>query len=478
MSDPLEKLLKRAESWEPPPADAGAVKGRGKTLRLRRAAFSGLAGLLIVGAAGGGTFLLSQERTESFVSKVNESETPEMRAKVARFAFHALIETGPYELDYKGIEKSDGGWVTTFVSGPTVSELETRLLIAEDTVDEFKSNIQKLENRITGVERLARVDGRAKERELRDLKEQLRISQRFSLPAAKKDVRQFAKQLDETVKAGGPQVTEITVEAEEDTFHVEGLSGPYEEEQREAIANFTEEIPERAVGYEFFNIDLITRDGLSWEGLVIYVGPIPSDDIHRCGLELYDENDRLVARTPESRYWESGGVDSEERRDGMGQVGPLNQVARSLPPESELVPVTVCIPVMENRTSDDSSLDRLKLDLILESDEVASGGKIGSQLSVRNDSARQTIVDPACHLSAWTFGLVPAGQPDAGVWQQIVTDCEGSFEMEPGFSRTGTTFDFFARTRTGEPLQPGEYYAVVEIQGRSERLVEPVTVTE
>jgi hypothetical protein len=49
--------------------------------------------------------------------------------------------------------------------------------------------------------------------------------------------------------------------------------------------------------------------------------------------------------------------------------------------------------------------------------------------------------------------------------------------MPPGYRDGYRGPDFFARTKYGEPLPAGEYLAVVDIRGLSQRLEYPVTIT-
>ncbi len=70
---------------------------------------------------------------------------------------------------------------------------------------------------------------------------------------------------------------------------------------------------------------------------------------------------------------------------------------------------------------------------------------------------------------------MPVDDPDSELWQQYVMDCSGPFEMPDGYDDEHGSFDFAARTKTGEPLPPGEYIAALEIEGYG-RLEQPVTV--
>ena len=120
--------------------------------------------------------------------------------------------------------------------------------------------------------------------------------------------------------------------------------------------------------------------------------------------------------------------------------------------------------------------DRLSLTLELERDEVASGGSIDSFITVRNDS-KQPVSDPGCLLYAFNYGLIPAGQPDADLWGQVVIDCSGPFVFRPGYVDRFAGPSFRAADMYGDPLPPGDYIAAVAIERRSERLTQPVTIT-
>lgn len=58
-----------------------------------------------------------------------------------------------------------------------------------------------------------------------------------------------------------------------------------------------------------------------------------------------------------------------------------------------------------------------------------------------------------------------------------MTDCGGPHRMPPGYREEYEGPDFVARTKHGDPLPPGEYLAVLDIEGLSQRLEYPVTVT-
>lgn len=92
-----------------------------------------------------------------------------------------------------------------------------------------------------------------------------------------------------------------------------------------------------------------------------------------------------------------------------------------------------------------------------------------------NDS-RHTVVDPSRDIAEGRYALVPADDPDAELWLRPLTDCGGPHSMPPGFREESDGREFPAHTKSGEPLAPGEYLAVLEIEGLSQRLSYPDTV--
>lgn len=119
--------------------------------------------------------------------------------------------------------------------------------------------------------------------------------------------------------------------------------------------------------------------------------------------------------------------------------------------------------------------DPLVITVVLRSDHVASGGVLRSLKIVENPSDT-TVTDPSCDIGAGRYALVPVSEPDAELWVQPVVDCSGAYKMEPGFRGESSGPEFPAHTKYGDPLPPGEYLAVLEIEGLSERLEYPVTV--
>jgi hypothetical protein len=120
--------------------------------------------------------------------------------------------------------------------------------------------------------------------------------------------------------------------------------------------------------------------------------------------------------------------------------------------------------------------DSLSISLRLHSTTVQQGETLRSRVFIENNSP-DAVVDPDCVIAEGRYALVPVDQPDAELWVRPMTDCGGPFRMAPGFRTEHDGPDFYARTKYGEPLPPGEYLAVLDIKGLSQRLEYPVSVT-
>ncbi len=123
------------------------------------------------------------------------------------------------------------------------------------------------------------------------------------------------------------------------------------------------------------------------------------------------------------------------------------------------------------------------LDLRLELDDttLAPGESTGGAIVIENNT-QLTIVDPSCAIVDISFGLVPTSEPDAPEQggSAVESECEaGGFPMPPGFTITSDLPAPFTAVHGGDddPLQPGDYLAVVRFDRVLEPLSTPVTVT-
>jgi hypothetical protein len=122
--------------------------------------------------------------------------------------------------------------------------------------------------------------------------------------------------------------------------------------------------------------------------------------------------------------------------------------------------------------------DDLDLRLTLATDHVAGGRAVRSTWDIANRSSR-AVVDPGCQVATYRYAIVPVDEANSEteLWGSARADCGEPRSMEPGYAETYAGPDFIARTPNGVALPPGNYVAMVEIQGRSGRLTQPVTVT-
>lgn len=137
--------------------------------------------------------------------------------------------------------------------------------------------------------------------------------------------------------------------------------------------------------------------------------------------------------------------------------------------------VVVISPTKDAPQTDAGALDELYVELRLNKDSVEAGSRVGSVLIVENRT-ETPITDPECYLGSPSFGILK--QADAELWQARVLNCGGPYTIAPGERQQSQGPDFAASTQTGEPLEPGQYLAVAEFRGRSERIVVQVTVVE
>ena len=122
------------------------------------------------------------------------------------------------------------------------------------------------------------------------------------------------------------------------------------------------------------------------------------------------------------------------------------------------------------------AFDGLTITLHLSSTEVESGGEIQSEVVIKNKTERP-VTDPGCLFHSPRFALVPEDDPESELWGAIIVDCAGPSVLHPGESERSSGPTFRAADKYGEPLPPGDYLAVMDLEERTERVVERVMVT-
>lgn len=193
-----------------------------------------------------------------------------------------------------------------------------------------------------------------------------------------------------------------------------------------------------------------------------------SDEVH---LKLYVFSDEQAREAWQKTY-------RAEMAEGAGVIiRSEDWIATSRDQDIARQVADRLLPDSTENVAAPGRFDELTITLELKASSVQSGGEVGSSLTVRNDSG-ETIVDPSCLIGAGRYALVPVDDPDAELWLQPVVDCSGTFKMADGFMERSAGPTFLARTKHGEALPPGEYTATLEIEGYSERLEEPIKVTD
>lgn len=122
--------------------------------------------------------------------------------------------------------------------------------------------------------------------------------------------------------------------------------------------------------------------------------------------------------------------------------------------------------------------DPLTISLRLSSTTLQQGKTLRSRAFIENNSTK-VVVDPACVIGEGRYALVPVDGPEtADLWFRPMTDCGGPHRMPPGYRDEYRGPGFFTRTIYGDPLPPGEYLAVLDIRGLSQRLEYSVTIID
>jgi hypothetical protein len=123
----------------------------------------------------------------------------------------------------------------------------------------------------------------------------------------------------------------------------------------------------------------------------------------------------------------------------------------------------------------DEPLDELDLRLAVNATSVAAGCEVTGWLLVTNRSGGP-VTERACELGLGRYALVPADASDAELWIAPIATCQGPTEIADGFEGERGWFTFFAAAASGEPLTPGDYVAVLELDGWSGRFELPIVV--
>ncbi|HKY15627.1 MAG TPA: hypothetical protein VJM33_11945 [Microthrixaceae bacterium] len=119
-------------------------------------------------------------------------------------------------------------------------------------------------------------------------------------------------------------------------------------------------------------------------------------------------------------------------------------------------------------------LGGLVVTITLASTTVETGAELANTMTYENPTAAEIAVHD-CRLWVGASAIAATGDPAPDLWLQPVVDCGGTMVVEPGGAWTGPGPTFLARTKYGQPLKPGTYEAVYQLEDQMLRL--PVIVT-
>jgi len=273
-------------------------------------------------------------------------------ARAVTVAFHALMSTVGYDLDYKDFERTPEGWVMSYLDGMTVRDLkgtidarrgaieDTLSAILEDELELKKVSAQLSEARSLGDE--VRIDKLAKS--VNRLK--LAISEsRAIIVEANQEMIALATELQDTMEQDGPLPVEITVEEQDGRLIVAAVDGPFTEDEAARIEGYSEVIGEiEADGNEFYNIELTREGEPSIQASAFWTGAIPSPYKEKCLFEIIDATGAVIWEQSDTHNVVDSAPPSEDRRDGWGRglMGFKDGIEDS---QGELKGRTTCSPV-------------------------------------------------------------------------------------------------------------------------------------
>ncbi len=122
----------------------------------------------------------------------------------------------------------------------------------------------------------------------------------------------------------------------------------------------------------------------------------------------------------------------------------------------------------------ETNVGGLSIRLWLPRETVASGHMLRSRMLMQNRTAGAIRYD-SCTAGNPRYGLQRVGEQHIE-WRQGVVDCAGPEMLDPGFSSPSSGPVFVARTRTGTPLEPGTYFALVDFGDSSPWIRHEITV--
>jgi hypothetical protein len=273
-------------------------------------------------------------------------------ARAITVAFHALLSTVGYDLDYKSFERTPGSWVMSYLEGMTVRDLEETIGARREAMDDARAAISADEKQLEAVSgELLEARAVGDEVRVEELSKSLnRLKQAISesrsiIVETHQELVELTAELQDTQEQGRPFPVEITVEEQDGRLIVTAVDGPFTETEAARIEGYSEAIGEiEADGNEYYNIDLNRENETSIEASAFWTGAIPSPYREKCLFEIVDETGAVLWEQSDVHNVIDKAPPSEDRRDGWGRglIGFKDGIGDSL---GELEGQSVCSPV-------------------------------------------------------------------------------------------------------------------------------------
>ena len=339
MHDPMEHLRTSAGKQDVPPPNLADVVKRGRALRVRRRTGAGFLSLALVAAGSFATSTVLGERVDKpdvFQTTENDS-TVEVKAKVATFAFHALLNAGDYVWDYRDVERVDGGWKAVFVDGSKIDDLS---IDSQDPIAALTEQEQELRELFETLEEEAKSPSNDKKSNRVINKQMDGVRQELEENSEKLS---DLLEIDKRVGSKDAQEISLTIVERSGRFVVGEVAGPMSDAVRSGVLAYSEAVPASTGGYEFFNLDMDTSDPdeVTISARSFWTGEVPWKYHETCRFSV-EGSDGTVENVGDHDGFEMTGPRREERRDGTKLSVGIG--VRKDATIDDLTPVVDCSP--------------------------------------------------------------------------------------------------------------------------------------
>jgi hypothetical protein len=252
------------------------------------------------------------------------------KARAVTVAFHGLLFTVGYNLDYKDIRQTgDGSWVLTFIDGVEPKSLRRSIANRRGFIDETMAAIERSEDAIVRLRgEIQKAEGdddaeRVAQMRRRLNRETARIQGwKQGILEIESDLRRLQRFAEAQEARGGPFEVELVVVHQQRDLVIEEISSrSLRIDDLNNAEGYAEPIAEiDAWGVDYYNARFVRSgdadDVRAFEASGFWTGPIPTSYEEKCRLEITNDNDEIVYRQRDIHdVWEDA-APSEDRRDG------------------------------------------------------------------------------------------------------------------------------------------------------------------